>query len=93
MVMTDAASPGRREEAASAFETMLLSELLRPVLAESSGSAAPLGFDGPFGSLLVEEYARLLAGRGGLGLQDPVARALADPLGPGGDRSGETARA
>lgn len=82
------AGAARPEEAAAAFEAMLLGELLRPVLASAAGSRAGTDMQGPFGSMLVDEYAKLLAARGGLGLRDALVHALAGTAaGAGTERS------
>lgn len=88
------AARDRREKVASDFEAMLLGELLRPVLESTGGGAGPLGFEGPFGSLLVEQYAGLIAARGGLGLQQAVLEVIGGPERPAAHplRAGEAPR-
>jgi len=61
-------------EAAFEFEAVFLSQMLR-------GLSSGLGPDGlfgkePFGSLLADEYARLLARSGGLGIASATQREL-----------------
>lgn len=64
----------RLAEAAVEFEAVFLSQMLR-------GMSGGLGSDGPFGkepygSLLVDEYARLIARSGGIGIADATRREL-----------------
>lgn len=59
--------------AAEAFEATFLAEMLR----HTGLNANPESFGGgigedAFGSLLTDEYARLLAGRGGIGLAERI---------------------
>lgn len=69
------ADPGPRiREAAVEFEAVFLAQMLR-------GMSAGLGPDGlfgrePFGSLLGEEYAKVIARSGGIGIADATAREL-----------------
>jgi Rod binding domain-containing protein len=63
--------------AAEAFEASFLAEMLR----YSGLNAMPDGFGGgageeAFGSLLTDEYARLIAARGGIGLAERVFEIL-----------------
>ncbi len=65
---------GRLQEAAVEFEAVFLSQMLR-------GMSGGLGADGPFGkepfgSLLIDEYARLIARSGGVGIASVVQREL-----------------
>ncbi|MCL6609243.1 MAG: chemotaxis protein chel [Geminicoccaceae bacterium] len=65
---------GRPHEAAVEFEAVFLSQMLR-------GMSGGLGADGPFGkepfgSLLIDEYARLIARSGGVGIASAVQREL-----------------
>jgi Rod binding domain-containing protein len=64
-------------ETAEAFEAAFLSEMLQ----QTGLNAMPSNFGGgageeAFSSLLTEEYARLLAGRGGIGLAEQVFETL-----------------
>lgn len=64
----------RVHEAAVEFEAVFLSQMLR-------GMGAGLGSEGlfgkePYGSLLADEYARLIARSGGIGLADATRREL-----------------
>ena len=64
-------------KAAEAFEAAYLAEMLK----YSGLNAMPDGFGGgageeAFGSLLTDEYARLLAERGGIGIAEQVFEAL-----------------
>lgn len=80
----DPARPGpteaRREELRALsvqFEAMFLAEMFRHA---GAGKSTP-GFDGgageqAFGSMLVNEQARLTAERGGVGLADAVYKAM-----------------
>ena len=63
----------RTREAARAFEATFLAEMLQ----YTGLNATPEGFGGgageeAFGSLLTEQYARLLAERGGIGLAERI---------------------
>lgn len=75
---TSAALPGgpdaRIRDAAVEFEALFLSEMLR-------GMSSGLGPDGlfgrePFGSLLRDEYARVIARAGGIGIAEATRREL-----------------
>ncbi|OUT39689.1 MAG: hypothetical protein CBB62_15130 [Micavibrio sp. TMED2] len=66
------------DAASKKFEAMVLSQMLQPMF-------AGLKTDGPFGggfseemyrSMLVEEYGRMMADNGGLGIADAVKRQL-----------------
>jgi hypothetical protein len=64
-------------KAAEAFEAAYLAEMLK----YTGLNAMPDGFGGgageaAFGSLLTDEYARLLADRGGIGIAEQVFEAL-----------------
>lgn len=64
-------------EVAEAFEASFLAEMLR----HTGLDAAPAGFGGgageaAFAGLLTEQYARLLAARGGVGLAEQIFEAL-----------------
>jgi hypothetical protein len=64
-------------QAAESFEATFLAEMLR----HTGLNAMPAGFGGgageeAFGSLLTEQYARLLAERGGIGLAERVFEIL-----------------
>jgi|DewCreStandDraft_4_1066084.scaffolds.fasta_scaffold00080_4 Rod binding domain-containing protein len=75
LATTGPARPADRlAEAAVEFEAVFLSQMLR-------GMSGGLGSDGPFGqepygSLLVDEYARLIARSGGIGIADATRREL-----------------
>ena len=80
-VAAPATAPSRTEvearKAAAAFEAAYLAEMLK----YSGLNAMPDSFGGgageaAFGSLLTDEYARLLAGRGGIGIAEQVFEAL-----------------
>ena len=65
---TAPAVPPEIARAAEAFEAAFISQMLK---------AMPLGRElGPYSDILVEEYGRLLARSGGLGVADAVAREL-----------------
>lgn len=79
-VATPATAPGRADpttrirEAAVEFEAVFLAQMLR-------GMSSGLGPDGlltkePFGSLLADEYARLIARSGGVGIAAATQREL-----------------
>lgn len=64
-------------EAAHAFEAVFLAEMLK----HSGINKAPGGFDGgagedAFSGFLTEEYARLIADRGGIGLAEHIFGSL-----------------
>lgn len=64
----------RIDAVATEFEAVFLSQIVR-------GMSTGLGPDGlfgkePFGSLLADEYARLLARAGGIGIADATRREL-----------------
>ena len=68
---------GGLRKAAEAFEAAYLAEMLK----YTGLNAMPDGFGGgageeAFGSLLTDEYARLLAERGGIGIAEQVFEAL-----------------
>ena len=80
-VAAPAAAPTRADvearKAADAFEAAYLAEMLK----YTGLNALPDGFGGgageeAFGSLLTDEYARLLAERGGIGIAEQVFEAL-----------------
>jgi Rod binding domain-containing protein len=73
------ASPAeaKARQAAVAFEAAFIAEMLK----HSGLNAMPAGFGGgageeAFGSLLTDEYARLLAERGGIGIAEQVFELL-----------------
>ncbi len=67
------------EHKAEEFETLVLSQLLAPMF-DTAKSPGLFGGDGPeqdiFRTMLNDEYARLLAARGGLGIANSVRDAL-----------------
>ena len=80
-VATPATAPSPADvearKAAEAFEAAYLAEMLK----YTGLNAMPDGFGGgageeAFGSLLTDEYARLLAERGGVGIAEQVFEAL-----------------
>ncbi len=64
----------RLAEAAVEFEALFLSQMLRATIG-GLGSEGPFGKE-PFASLLVDEYARLIAKSGGIGIADATRREL-----------------
>lgn len=64
---------------AEEFEALVLSQLLAPMF-DTAKSPSLFGGDGPeqdiFRTMLNDEYARLLAARGGVGIADSVKDAL-----------------
>ena len=78
-----AAEPERQARAAAeAFEATFLAEMLK----YSGINAMPSGFGGgageeAFASFLTEEYARLLAERGGIGIAEQVFKLLEQRMG------------
>lgn len=71
---TAADRAARIDGVATEFEAVFLSQIVR-------GMSTGLGPDGlfgkePFGSLLADEYARLLARAGGIGIADATRREL-----------------
>ncbi len=72
-----AAPDARTHAAARAFEASFLAEMLQ----YTGLNATPKGFGGgageeAFGSLLTEQYAKLLAERGGIGLAERIFDAM-----------------
>jgi flagellar protein FlgJ len=65
---------GRLHEAAVEFEAAFLSQVLRG-MTSGLGPDGPFGKE-PFGSLLIDEYARLVARSGGVGIASAVQREL-----------------
>ena len=84
--VTAPADPARAvaERKAEDFEAMVLSQLLAPMF-DTAKSPSLFGGDGPeqdtFRSMLNDEYARLLAARGGVGIADSVKDALIEMQG------------
>lgn len=64
----------RLHEAAVEFEAVFLSQMLRG-MAGGLASSGPFGEE-PFGSLLADEYARLIARSGGVGIAEATRREL-----------------
>ncbi|MCS6876759.1 MAG: hypothetical protein N2038_01710 [Geminicoccaceae bacterium] len=64
----------RLREVAVEFEAVFLSQMLRGI----SAGLGPSGLFGkePFGSLLADEYARLIARTGGVGIAEATYREL-----------------
>ena len=66
-------------QAAEEFEALVLSQLLAPMF-DTAKSNSLFGGDGPeqdaFQSMMIDEYAQLLAARGGVGIADSVNAAL-----------------
>ena len=64
---------------AEEFEALVLSQLLAPMF-DTSKSPSLFGGDGPeqdaYKSMINDEYAKLLAARGGIGIADSVKNAL-----------------
>lgn len=74
---TEARRDTEAQAAAEAFEAAFLAEMLKG----SGLNAMPSGFGGgageeAFASLLTDEYARLMAARGGIGLAERVYQIL-----------------
>jgi flagellar protein FlgJ len=65
---------GRLHEVAVEFEAVFLSQMLRG-MTSGLGADGPFGKE-PFGSLLIDEYARLIARSGGVGIASVVQREL-----------------
>ena len=62
--------------AAVEFEAVLVGQMLAGMTA-GLGSDGPLGgADDPFGSMLRDEYGRLISRKGGIGVADAVLRQL-----------------
>lgn len=63
--------------AAQDFESVFLAEILRG-LGQGLTSAGPMsgGDDDPFGSMLQDEYAKIIARKGGIGIADAVLREM-----------------
>lgn len=62
--------------AAQDFESVFLAEILRGMSQGLAGSGASAGGDDPFGSMLQDEYAKVIARRGGIGIADAVLREM-----------------
>ena len=64
---------------AEEFEALVLSQLLKPMF-DSAKSPSLFGGEGPeqdaFASMLQDEFARVIAARGGVGIADQVQAAL-----------------
>ena len=64
---------------AKEFEAIMLSEMLKPMLNSVDGAnltgAGGVG-EGAFNDLLNQEYGKVIAERGGIGIADHVARSL-----------------
>lgn len=63
--------------AAQDFESVFLAEILRGMSQGLTGTG-PLGGakDDPFGSMLQDEYAKVIARRGGIGIAEAVLRGM-----------------
>jgi len=79
-VAASASPQGRADEVARIhavaveFEAVFLAEVLRGMTG-GLGADAPFGKE-PFGSLLIDEYARLIARSGGVGIATATRREL-----------------
>jgi len=76
-----AAKPAdKAREAAREFETVFLSTVLAQMFASVGEGEGPLGAEGAGGetwrSFLTDEYAKEIAGSGGIGIADQVMREL-----------------
>ncbi len=64
---------------AEEFEALVLSQMLKPMF-DSAKSPSLFGGEGPkqdaFASMLQDEFARVIAARGGVGIADQVQAAL-----------------
>jgi peptidoglycan hydrolase FlgJ len=84
----DGASAAAREaglvRVATEFESVFLSQMLREMTAGLTGPGPLAGAaDDPFAAMLQDEYARLIAGRGGIGIADAVLAQLLENGGSG----------
>ncbi len=72
------------ERKAQEFETLMLTELLKPMF-ESAKAPSLFGGDGAeqtiFAAMAQEKYAEAMAARGGVGIADQVKAALIDMQG------------
>lgn len=76
-IRTESAAHAAARETAEAFEASFLAEMLKG----TGINGTPEGWGGgagedAFGSFLTQEYARLLAARGGIGLAEHIFAAL-----------------
>lgn len=62
--------------AAQDFESVFLAEILRGMSQGLAGSGSSSSGDDPFGSMLQDEYAKVIARRGGIGIADAVLREM-----------------
>lgn len=69
------AAPMPLRRAAEQFETMFLAQILRDFTAGTVGSASG-GEAGAFGSMLQDEYAKLIGRSGGIGIAGAVLREM-----------------
>jgi Rod binding domain-containing protein len=78
VVQSAAASEARIDRAAKEFEALVLSEMLAPLFSsvETPGIAGGGPGEKAFASLLQEQYAKVIADRGGFGIADQVKAAL-----------------
>ncbi len=61
---------------AQEFEAVFLAQMLRTVGKPLRGPGAAAGGDDPWGSMLIDAYARMIAKAGGIGVADAVAREM-----------------
>ncbi|MFO1048645.1 MAG: rod-binding protein [Geminicoccaceae bacterium] len=62
--------------AAAEFEAVLVGQMLAGMTAGLSSDGPLGGADDPFGSMLRDEYGRLISRKGGIGVADAVLRQL-----------------
>ncbi|MCB1883980.1 MAG: rod-binding protein [Geminicoccaceae bacterium] len=69
--------PDRLREAAEEFESVFLAQILNGMGAGLDGTnGLGAGDDNPFGSMLQQEYAKLISRSGGIGIADAVLREM-----------------
>lgn len=70
----------KMQKSAKEFEAMFISQMLKPMF-ESIGTDGPTGGgegEKMFRSMMVDEYGKMMASRGGLGIADAVMRTMID---------------
>jgi flagellar protein FlgJ len=64
------------ERVAAEFESVFLSQILRGMTQGLAGAGLAADGDDPFGSMLQDEYAKLISRSGGIGLADSILREM-----------------
>lgn len=71
--------PAVADKVAKDFEAMFLQQMLQPMFAGLKGSAGPFGGghgEDAFSSMMVDEYGKIIANRGGIGVAEMVRREI-----------------